>query len=125
MDKMGVMYYSRYFEVFEEARTELLRELGVTYSEMEDRGFFLPVVEAHCRYRKPALYDDILEIYCDVSEFTGVKMAIDYNVIRSDVRIAMGITVHAVMDSSGKLTRLPSDIAGLIKEYLLRGGNEQ
>ena len=115
------MYYSRYFEIFEEARTELLREIGITYREMEEKGFSLPVVEAHCRYKRPALYDNILEVYCWVSEFTGVRMTIGYDVLQNGVSIAQGSTTHAVTNDSGRITRLSPEIADLIKEHSFEG----
>ncbi|MBO8151714.1 MAG: acyl-CoA thioesterase [Candidatus Neomarinimicrobiota bacterium] len=121
VDRMGVMYYSRYFEIFEEARTELLREIGITYREMEEKGFSLPVVEAHCRYKRPALYDNVLEVYCWVSEFSGVRMTIDYDVLQNGVSIAQGSTTHAVTNDSGRITRLSPEIADLIKEHSFEG----
>jgi acyl-CoA thioester hydrolase len=51
-DQKGVAYHARYFEYFERGRTELLRELGAPYSEMERRGIRLPVVDSHCEYKK-------------------------------------------------------------------------
>ena len=59
---MGIVYYANYLVWFEVARTDLLREHGWTYREMEEAGFALPVVEAHCEYRSPARYDDDIEI---------------------------------------------------------------
>ena len=61
-DQMAMVYYANYFVYFEMARSELLREAGVAYPEMEKRGVLLPVVAAHCEYRKAARYDDLLSI---------------------------------------------------------------
>ena len=61
-DRMGVVYYANYFVWFEVARTDLLRTLGWTYREMEDSGVMLPVIDAHCEYRRPARYDDEVEV---------------------------------------------------------------
>ena len=57
-DKMGVAYYANYFVWFEVGRTDLLRQSGWSYREMEAEGFSLPVIEAQCAYRAPARYDD-------------------------------------------------------------------
>ncbi|HCH37026.1 MAG TPA: acyl-CoA thioesterase, partial [Acidobacteria bacterium] len=61
-DKMGVVYHANYLVWFEIGRTDLLRTIGWTYRQMESAGISLPVIEAHCEYRKPARYDDELEV---------------------------------------------------------------
>jgi acyl-CoA thioester hydrolase len=61
-DQMGVVYHSHYFAYFEVARAESIRELGLTYADMEKTGIIMPVIEVQCRYRKPARYDDLLTI---------------------------------------------------------------
>ena len=59
-DQMGVVYHSNYFPYFESARTESIRELGFTYADMEKMGVIMPVVDVHCRYLRPARYDDTM-----------------------------------------------------------------
>lgn len=59
---MGVVYHSNYFPYFESARAESIRELGMTYADMEKAGVIMPVVEVQCRYIRPAKYDDLLTI---------------------------------------------------------------
>ena len=61
-DQMGVVYHSNYFQYFEVARAESIRELGFTYADMEKLGVIMPVIEVQCRYLRPALYDDLLTI---------------------------------------------------------------
>jgi acyl-CoA thioester hydrolase len=61
-DQMGVVYHSHYFQYFEVARAEAIRELGFTYADMEKMGTIMPVIEVQCRYLRPALYDDLLTI---------------------------------------------------------------
>ncbi|MEO8405973.1 MAG: thioesterase family protein [Chitinophagaceae bacterium] len=61
-DQMGVVYHSRYFEYFEVARAESIRQLGLTYADMETTGVIMPVIEVQCRYLRPALYDDLLTV---------------------------------------------------------------
>ena len=61
-DQMGVVYHSHYFQYFEVARAEAIRELGFTYADMEKAGVIMPVVEVQCRYLRPALYDDLLTV---------------------------------------------------------------
>ena len=57
-DKMGVAYHSHYLNWFEMGRTEYCRESGKTFSQWESEGIMLPVVEAHCRYKSPLVYDN-------------------------------------------------------------------
>ena len=61
-DQMGVVYHSNYFPWFETARAESIRELGFTYADMEKMGMIMPVVDVHCRYLRPARYDQLLTI---------------------------------------------------------------
>ncbi len=61
-DQMGIVYHSNYFLYFESARTESIRELGCTYAGMEKMGVIMPVSDVHCRYLRPAKYDDLLTV---------------------------------------------------------------
>ena len=61
-DMMGRVYYGRFYEYFEAARSHLLREIGLPYSEIEKAGFYLPVIESHCEYKNPATFEDELVI---------------------------------------------------------------
>jgi len=67
-DQMGVVYHSNYFPYFESARAESIRELGFTYADMEKMGIIMPVVDIHCRYLRPARYDDLLTIKTTLRE---------------------------------------------------------
>lgn len=61
-DQMGVVYHSNYFPYFESARAESIRQLGLTYADMEKMGVIMPVIDVHCRYLRPAKYDDLLTV---------------------------------------------------------------
>jgi acyl-CoA thioester hydrolase len=61
-DQMGVVYHSNYFPYFETARAESIRKLGLTYADMEKMGVIMPVIDVHCRYMRPARYDDLLTV---------------------------------------------------------------
>jgi acyl-CoA thioester hydrolase len=111
-DKMGVVYYANYLVWFEVARADLLRALGWTYREMELAGISLPVIEAHCDYRRPAHYDDELEVRTEGRMLSPVRMEFRYEVVRKQDRVvaASGRTVHAALDASGKPCRLPARV---------------
>jgi len=80
VDGMGVVYHSRYLEWFEAARTEMLREAGLSYHDLVNRGVQLPVIEAGCRYMRSVRYDDVVEIHTQIDEVTRAKLRIGYTV---------------------------------------------
>jgi acyl-CoA thioester hydrolase len=106
---MGVVYYANYFVWFEIARTDWLRHAGWTYRDLEAGGFFLPVLDASCRYQQPARYDDELEVTAEGSLLSPVRVQFEYEVVRAAdrVRLATGQTVHASLDRDGRPCRLP------------------
>ena len=111
-DQMGVVYYANYLVWFEVARTDLLRTLGWTYREMEATGVFLPVIEAHCEYRRPTRYDDEVTIRTDGRLTSPVRVEFSYEVVVGEVGqvAAVGRTVHAATDSNGRPRRLPERV---------------
>jgi acyl-CoA thioester hydrolase len=111
-DQMGVVYHSNYFVWFEVARTDLLRQAGWTYREMEAEGFALPVIEARCEYRQPARYDDELEVHVVAQIVSPVRVRFEYRIVRpaDAATIAAGHTVHASLDRSGRPCRLPDRV---------------
>jgi acyl-CoA thioester hydrolase len=115
-DQMGVAYYANYLVWFEVARTDLLRQSGWTYREMERDGYLLPVVDAGCEYRKAARYDDELEIHTRAVLLSPVRIRFEYEVVRAadQVTIAGGHTTHAALGASGRPRRLPAKICELI-----------
>ena len=115
-DKMGVVYYANYLVWFEIGRTDWLRETGWTYRLMEEEGFGLPVIEAHCAYQTSARYDDDVEIRTRARLVSAVRLAFDYDVVRraDGQALASGYTVHATVDRSGRPTRLPARVKELV-----------
>ena len=78
-DQMGVVYHSNYFKFFEMCRGEMMRKNNLSYKQVEDLGFMLPIIESHCEYKLPAKYDDIIEIFGKVSEVKGIRVKIEFN----------------------------------------------
>jgi acyl-CoA thioester hydrolase len=109
---MGVVYYANYLVWFEVARTDLLRSLGWSYREMEAAGVSLPVIEAHCDYRRPAHYDDELEIHTRGRLLSPVRMEFEYEVRQKADQsvVATGLTRHAALAGDGRPCRLPARI---------------
>jgi acyl-CoA thioester hydrolase len=115
-DRMGVVYYANYLVWFEVGRTEWLRVAGWTYRAMEQDGVALPVIEAHCEYRRAAQYDDQLEIRTSARLMTPVRVRFDYEIWREaeEGPLANGYTVHAAMDRTGRPCRLPASVRELL-----------
>ena len=114
-DKMGVVYYANYFMWFEVGRTDLLRDSGWNYREMEIDGFALPVIEAHCTYRESAKYDDEIEVRTRGAMLSPVRVQFTYEVVRmaDAATLATGTTVHATLDRNGRPCRLPPRVRTL------------
>jgi acyl-CoA thioester hydrolase len=122
---MGVVYYANYFVWFEVGRTEWLREAGWSYREMEAEGVSLPVIEAHCDYRRPARYDDQLEIRTTAALLSPVRVRFDYGIWRNgeESPLASGHTVHAALDASGRPARLPERVRAILAQMAHAGGS--
>ncbi len=109
-DQMGVAHHASYFVWMEAARTELLREKGMPYRELERRGYLLPVREAHCRYRKSLQYDDVFIIESKLIEIRGASIKIDYAIYResrADDIVADGYSLHAFVNGNGEVLKVP------------------
>lgn len=111
-DTGGVVYYGNYLRIFEMGRTEFLRSmLKISYRDLENKGLILPVIEAYCRYKAPARYDELLEISTSLEDLSEFSVRFHYLIHRFDDQrlLIRGYTVHAATDKSGRLTRLPED----------------
>jgi acyl-CoA thioester hydrolase len=108
-DQMGTVYNSRPLEWFEVGRTELLRQLGLPYAELEARGVFLPLVEAGIEYLGRARYDDLLEMTTTLQAEGRARVRTDV-VVRHATGgrpVVRGHTVHAFADRDGRAMRPP------------------
>ena len=112
-DQMGMVYYGNYLRYFEIARTELLRQVGATYRAFEEAsGLKLPVAEAAVRYRHPGRYDDELVLLAAVPKVGGASARFEYEIRRAPdgALLVEGHTVHACVDATGKVARLPQSL---------------
>jgi acyl-CoA thioester hydrolase len=125
VDRMGFVYYANYLVYFEMARSEMLREAGLPYSELEKRGIWLPVVSAHCDYKKPAHYEDLLLVLTRCSTENNVRLHIAYEVRRAGTATSVatandggellmtGATEHVCLSPAGKVLRLTPELKAL------------
>ena len=111
-DQMGVVYHGNYASYFEIARTEWLRNLGVTYKELENKGIMLPVISLFFNFIKSAKYDDVLTITVILKKKPQVKIEFDYEIYnQKKEKISVGNSVLAFMDmKTNKPLRCPNYI---------------
>jgi acyl-CoA thioester hydrolase len=113
-DQMGVVYYGNYMRFFESARAAYWRGLGRSYKDLVDWNVALPVVEAHCNYRRPAYYEDVILVDTRISELRAASMRFVYQIYRGEQLLADGYTRHAVIGSDGKPKALPEALRAVI-----------
>ena len=120
IDQMGIVYYSRYFEFFEEARTEMLSSIGLDYSNIEENGAMLPVIEAHCEYKKGATFSQDIIVKTYIRELPKVKIKFEYKICPagSDEILLTGYTVHACTNLKGKPVKMPKYIRKILQDNL-------
>jgi len=106
-DMMGIVYHANYLPWFEIGRTNLLREQGLPYRELEAMGYRLPVLEISAKYLRPALYDDELTIITFLKEKPLLRIRLSYEVRRGDELLATGESSHAFVDLQGRPVRPP------------------
>jgi acyl-CoA thioester hydrolase len=112
-DQMQVAHHAHYPVWFEVARAEFCRVRGIDYAEMERDGYYMPIIEVHCRYRSPARYDEALVVSIRVLERTRRTIRMGYKIWRGETRIAEGETLQAVSGKDGKSRVFPDHIAAL------------
>jgi acyl-CoA thioester hydrolase len=118
-DQMGVVYHANYFIWFEVGRVELLRQLGFSYREMEEQDqCFIAVVDARCRYKAPALYDDEIVVRTHLKNVRESLVHFGYELVRvSDgVLLAEGETTHIVTDAEMKVRTIPEKYMKVFRE---------
>ncbi len=124
-DQMGIVYYANYLVWFELGRVELLRSLGLAYSKLEsDHGCILPVIEARCRYRAPARYDEEILIETWPAMMRGSVLKFAYRILRKghgrgkNTLLAEGETVHVVCDDQMQRKPLPERYAAALRALM-------
>jgi acyl-CoA thioester hydrolase len=109
-DQMGVVYHSNYIVWFEVGRVEMLRQLGFTYRDMEGQdGIHIAVVDARCRFKAPAVYDDQITVRTRLLNVRDSLLHFGYDIVRAadGTLLAEGETVHLIVDDEFKRMQLP------------------
>ena len=118
-DKMGIVYYSRYFEYFEESRTELFASLGLQITNVEKEGITLPVISSHCDFKKGAKFEDAILIRSMVNKRPRSTLKISYTAVlkKTNDLLATGYTIHAFINSLGKPIKPPKSILDCMQKH--------
>ena len=120
-DQMGVVYHANHFVWFEVGRVELLRQLGFSYREMEQTdGCFIAVVDARCRYKAPAHYDDEVIVRTHLKNVRESLVHFGYELVRigDGVLLAEGETTHIVTDANLNTRAIPEKYASAFREAM-------
>lgn len=109
-DQMGVVYHANYLNWFESGRTEMFRQLGFSYRDLEEKGVLLPVTSADLQFKSPARYDDVITVYARMTTFTALRVIYEYQVHRhsedecgASVGSADNITKNGSIERAGEL----------------------
>nr|WP_241242877.1 thioesterase family protein [Paenibacillus whitsoniae] len=107
-DQMGVVYHANYLAWLEIGRTELIRDLGFPYRKVEEMGLLLPVTEANLVYKKPARYDDLVQVLTRVTQLSGVRLQFGYEIRHgeSEELLVTGTTSHVWVNPSWRPVRI-------------------
>lgn len=118
VDKMGTVYNSRILEWFECGRTRHLRDLGFPYTEIEDQGVCLPIVEPHIEFLGRADYDDSLDLVTSMKRVGKARVRFDNEIVQTEdgTGVARGYTVHGSTDPAGRPIRPPSWLIEFLDE---------
>jgi len=119
-DRMGYLHHSYYAIYLEIARTEMLRSLGVTYKELEENGILLPVYHLCIDYKKPAFYDDLLSIKVKMKELPDIKLILDYEIYRENIKICDAHTINVFVDiTKRKPIKIPENLLNLFLKFFI------
>lgn len=117
-DKMGIVHHSVYPIWYELARTEIIKKIGMSYSELEQKGIMTPLAELNCKYKLPAEYEDVLTIEVEISKLTPARIVFNYQVFKEGVEnpINTGSTIHAWVGKDLKPINLKKQFPDIYKK---------
>jgi acyl-CoA thioester hydrolase len=119
-DAAQVVHYSNYFRLFERAEEEFYRQLGFSFTDVSIKGFWFPRVEAFCQYKRPARFNDVLEIELTVEDLKEKSVKYGFKIFNKEtaVLLAVGYVVVVVADRKTETAvRIPKEIADKLKQF--------
>ena len=120
-DQMGYCYYGNYAQFFEIGRVETLREIGVSYKDLESRGIMLPVIDLTVKYIRPALYDDLIEIKTSLKKMPKARIEFDYEIYneKKELLTTASTTLVFISSETMKPIQAPQDLLDKIAKHLV------
>ena len=121
-DQMGIMHHSNYIVLYEQARTEWLREMGLTYAEIERRGVMSPIIEVHSRYHFPAFYDELLTVKVKMEQKPTARLVVDAEVYNPDGKLINtgSVTLGFMSAQPRRPCRVPEWFLAALEEYMAK-----
>ena len=121
-DQMGIMHHSNYVVLYEQARTEWLRDMGLTYAEIERRGIMSPIIEVHSRYHYPAFYDEVLTVKVSMEEMPAARLVIASEVYNEAGKLINtgSVTLGFMHASTRRPCRAPEWFIAALEEYIAK-----
>lgn len=116
-DMMSIAYHGSYLPWLEIGRTELLRQNGFPYADLERAGYRLPVLEIGLTYKRPAHYDDVITIETVLREKPVLRIRMDYRLLRGDTLLATAHTVHAFVNHKNEVVRPPANFTAALQRW--------
>ncbi len=118
-DQMGVVYNGNYAQYFEIGRVELLRDLGISYLELEQTGITLPVLELYSKYIRPAKYDDLLTVQTEIRDWPESRITFHYEILNDrGTLLHIGHVILVFFDMEQKRPcRIPEKLAAIFSPY--------
>lgn len=119
-DKMGFVHHSNYVRYYETARWELFRSLGLSYKAIEDQGIWMPVIDVHAVYKKPAFYDDLLRIETNIKELPRVKFHCHYDVYNQNNELINHaiVTLAFMNEQTRKPCQVPPFVLAVLSQHV-------
>lgn len=119
-DKMGIVHHSNYIRWFEEARIDYMRKAGLVYTDIENEGILMPVIDVSCRYKVPVNFDEEVKIITKLIYFNGIRMKYSYEIYKTkdSTLSAVGESEHCFIDEQ---TRKPINLKKMKSRFMTRG----
>ena len=121
-DQMGIMHHSNYIVLYEQARTEWLREMGLTYAEIERRGVMSPIIEVNSRYHFPAFYDELLTVKVKMEQMHTARLVVDAEFYNPDGKLINtgSVTLGFMSAQTRRPCRVPEWFLAALEEYMAK-----
>ena len=116
-DQMGLVYHANYLIYFDIARTDWIEQIWKPYSELEDAGHFMVVVDAQLKFKTPAKFDDVLTIVVTPVKWNKVRLSLEYKIVcdgDSPYTVCTGSTSHCLVDRNGMVQRMPKEFFDIL-----------